>query len=398
MTTATDDAATKALHAQADATKRDLSTAAGVKVPDGSEANPGQRIDPFEALKAMFAKSDAIHDAEAAESIDGRLDEVELARVRAMEAEAGVRKQPTQPADRTLHLPVKKDVTPTSQSQNERVTLDYNGSQISVSQADLDRAGGVELYIQRRQLDEQALAIARQQLELQQQMADMQRLREELQRGTSHVGQGNDPAISGAGPASQHRNDAGATGVDENALAEELAGQIYSGDREDAAKAILRLIRLNRARGDTPDVSAIVKQVQAEMGASARTEAALPPVKMNPALEAVNRQINDMANREFGDLMKNTEARAAAFERFKNLVSQPENKDRRAVDVAREACEQVEQLYDPARAKVVERKRGLQPVSTASGTAPVAGEVQVPDNSEFVAMMQAQRAFGRRTQ
>ena len=412
---ATDTQDNKAIHQAADAAKRDLTAGADVRVPTGDEGAPGARLDPFAARKAMFATADAKRDAEASQGgtvQDAKL--AELAKEAGIDLEAlqrghqpvGATPPKDAPADRTLHLNKDKTAHPAStqpsQSADERVTLKLNnGAEITVAKRDVDRAGSAELYVRRRELDEEADRLARQSAQLQSELEAARKLRESLQQGAQHpAGQGNDPANRAADPAAQSRTDSGNTGVDDEKLAERLADQIYSGDQDEAKKGVLELIRLTRQRGEALDTKAIVQQVRTEMGAAPKAEgtnAPTPQPTVNPIIERVNREINAMSLAEFPDLMKDQAGRAAAFERFKELVKKPENADRLAVDIAREACEEIEPRFVNRRDAIVERKRGLQNTSAASGALREEAEAD-PDRSSIVEQMAAARNFGRRPQ
>lgn len=395
----------KALEKQAIAAKRDLKNGAHVKVPDGSESGPGERLDPFAARKAMFAQADTIRDAQAAEG--GSVQDAALAQAAKdagidLDALRAGHQSPPVGADRTLHLNKPQtqpaSVTPASQSADAYVTLNVNGADIRVAKRDVERAGGAELYARRRELDAEADRLATQSAQLANELAAAKALREQLQQGATHpAGQGADPANRAASPAAQDRTDPGTTGVEDDKLAERLADQIYSGDQVEAAKGVRELIRLARARGDQIDTRAIVEQVRTEMGAPPKAEGTTPQRKTDPVVERVNREINAMSLTEFPDLMKDQAGRAAAYQRFLELVKHPDNANRLAVDVAREACEEIEPRFVNSRAQIVERKRGLPPSSAASGATREDAEVE-QDASSVVEQMAAQRRFGRRPQ
>jgi hypothetical protein len=238
---------------------------------------------------------------------------------------------------------------------------------------------------------------------MQAQLDQMRRLQQELQQGAGHpAGQGNDPANRAADPAAQHRNDAGNTGEEDERLAERLADQIYSGDRDDAVKGIRDLLRLSRSKGETPDVAEIVKQVRAELaGSTPNAEGKHPQAstekRVDPMVERVNREINAMALADFPELMQLPAARAATYERFLELVKLPENANRLALDVARDALEEMEPKFINRRQTVVDRKRGLQADSAASAAQTGHPESSTPsDPSAVVGQIAAARKFGRR--
>lgn len=414
----------KALHQQADTHKRDLSEGANVRVPKGDEAGPGERIDPFAARKAMFAKADAVRDAEAAQG--GSVQDAALAEAA---KEAGIDldalrrghmgdpggAEGTAPAEptssRTLHLNKDKTGEPASTAPSPSgdgyVTVRVNGAEIKVAQRDVDRAGGAEAYARNRELENERETLARQQAEVQRQIAELNKLRQELQQGAQHsAAHGTEPADRAAAPAAQDRNDPGNTGVEDDKLAQRLADQIYSGDQAVAEKGVRELIRLARQRGEAPDVKAIVEQVRAELAATPGAEgnqsttpaSTAQKAPVNPVIERVNRQVNAMAAAEFPDLMKNAAGKAAAYERFLELVKLPANADRLAVDIAREACEEIEPKFIERRQDIVERKRGLQATSAASAQRGDATEQVDDDPSAVIAQMAAARRFGRRPQ
>lgn len=409
----------KALHAQADQHKRDLKAGADVQVPTGDEANPPGRVDPFAARKAMFQQADAIRDEQAAKG-----GTVQDARLEALAKEAGIDIEalrrghtgtpaehtatttPTEPSNsRTLHLNKEKTNEPAStqasQTGDAYVTVTVNGAEIKVAQRDVDRAGGVEQYRARREQQVREDAMARENAELRRQIDEMRRRQQELQQGAGHpAGQGDDPANRAADPAAQHRNDAGNTGVDDERLIERLADQIYSGDRDDAAKGIRDLLRIARSKGEVPNVDEIVAKVKAELVDSTPTaegtkSTASQPRKIDPMVERINREINAMAQAEFPDLMQLPAARAATYERFLELVKQPENANRLAIDVARDALEEMEPKFVNRRQTVIERKRGLQTDSAASAATSGPAEAAVPDASSIVEQMAKARRFGR---
>lgn len=406
--------ADKALHKEADAHKRNLKEGADVTVPTGDETSPPPRVDPFAARKAMFGKADTIRDAQAAKG-----GTVQDAQLEALAKEAGIDLDALR-AGHTGTAPaaapvapenVNKSTTPEpasttpSQTTDAYVTVTVNGAEIKVAQRDIDRAGGAEQYVARREMDAQRDALARQQADLQRQIDEMRRLQQQLQQGqTAPAGQGTDPANRAADPAAQDRNDPGNTGgVDDERLIERMADQIYSGDRADAIKGVRELVRIARGRRELPDEARIVEIVNNALAAKAEgnTQPTTPQQQqrvVDPMVERVNREINAMALAEFPDLMQLPAARAATYERFLELVQRPENANRLALDVARDALEEMEPKFINRRQAVVDRKRGLQPTSAASGVQTGADEVVPPNNASYVELLAEKRHFGRRLQ
>lgn len=376
------------LHKQADKEKSDLNAGVAAVVPRGDEAHP-LKIDPMAARKAMFKKADALREREQANG-----DGADPAVVAALEAEARGESPGSPIASAASTTPPAADA---GQAPAKYVSIPVEGGEIKVSQVDIDREGSVELYLRRRQLDEAAaqdkIEIAR----LQRDLAESNRLREESQRARP-AGQ-DDPANRSTSPVDRNPNGSGASEQELAVLAERLATQIYSGDQNDAKAAILEI--LQRDRGNTLSAEDIERQVRNAVAKTAPTTTATTTVvPSNPRLEAINAQINAMAAQEYADVCGNEIARNATFAYFKQLVNLPENRDRRAVDVARDACDWGRSKFigDP-RSKIVEQKRGLPSSTTASGaTQTTPGEEAPLTPAQVVEMQRNHRNFGRRIQ
>lgn len=353
-------------------------------VAKGDELHP-VKVDPMAGRKAMFKKADALRNLQTMEGAPN----VDPERIAALQAEA--RGETVTP---DTSAPAAKVAPTAGQRRDEYVTIPVEGGSIRVSQTDVDREGSVDAYLRRRQNDEvvaqDKIAIAR----LQQELAESNRLREELTQAQRLAGQ-DDPAKRSAAPADRDSQGSGASEAELAELASKLAKQIYSGDENDAEAAILEILR--RSRGETLGADDIERRVRAAVAKSTPPSATTTVVPVNPRLQAINAQIDDMAIREYPDICKNEVARTATFAYFKELVNLPENRDRRAVDVARDACDwgTTKFLGDP-RSKIIEQKRGLPSSNTASGAATTSTEEEVMSPAQAVAMLQAHRNFGRR--
>jgi hypothetical protein len=372
------------LHKSADAAKADLNKGVAEAVSRGDEAAP-VRIDPMAARKAMFKKADALRNIEQANAKG----DADPALIAALEAEARGEGAATQP-DQAPTPPAKERAT--GQSQNEYVTITSEGGPISVAKADIDREGSVDLYLRRRQMDEAAaqdkIEIAR----LQRELADAKRLREPRQPSAADQ---DDPATIPARTTGRSHG-SGASEQELAELASRLAQQIYSGDENDATTAILQI--LQRSQGRSLSAEDIERQVLSAVERVSTTPATpTATVPTNPRLEAINAQINAMSLSEYADVCANDIARNATFAYFKELIAKPENRDRRAVDVARDACDwgRAKFIGDP-RSKVLERKRGLPSSTTASGATQTTTEDEQLTPAQVVEMMQNHRNFGRR--
>jgi hypothetical protein len=364
-----------------------LTEGAAAVVPKGDEIVP-IKVDPAAARKAMFKKADALRGLDSAAG-SSDVDPQIIARLQAeARGEEYVPEGGARPAAENRHTP------PTGQRTNEYVTIPVEGGEIRVSKTDIDREGSVESYLRRREVDEamaqDKIAIAN----LQRELAESNRLREQLQSRTA--GQ-DDPANRSAAPADRNLTGSGASENELAGLAERLAKQIYSGDENDARAAILEI--LQRDRSNTLSATEIERQVREAVTRSATnpTPATTTVVPVNPRLQAINAQIDAMAIKEYPEVCQNDIARNATFAYFKELVNLPENRDRRAVDVARDACDWGRSKFfgDP-RSKIVEQKRGLPSSVTASGASTATTEETTMTPSQVVEMMQQHRNYGRR--
>jgi hypothetical protein len=362
----------------ADRTKANLDAGVATHVPRGDEV-AREKIDPMAARKAMFKKADSLRETEVANGMGA-----DPERVAALQAEArgevvasGAPTPAATPAG-----------APTGQPTNAYVTIPVAGGEI-------DREGGVDAYLRRREADEASTKDRIEITRLSRELADSRRQIEEHQQARP-AGQA-DPAVSPADPAGRS-NSSGASDTELAELATQLAKQIYSGDENDAKSAILEILR--RSKGETlsaQDIEARIKSAVASQNRPATTAQTEAPV--NPRIQAINDQINDMARREYADICNSDVARTASWSYFLELVKLPENRDRRAVDVARDACDWARRkfLADP-NSKVVEQKRGLPSHVTASGATFATTEEEALTPAQVVAMQQSHRNFGRRIQ
>lgn len=387
------------IHKEADARKTDPRLGEGVIVDRGDEGRPSGKRNTFADRRAMYDKSDQMRRDGRPRSGDDVVDT------------SGAPNPDERPQDRTLHLnkpaaePVKPGAAAPSQTASnagsEYVTLQLEqGGSITVSRSDIEAAGGQEGYLRRRRDEEQDLRTRTQERELdglRNQLAESERLRAELAR--QRAGDGS-PASRVDDPSTQQRNVAGTVGVDDlETRAKALAKDIYSGDQADAERAIKQI--LAGQQGQSLSVDEVVRRATEALRreATQTTE----PVKTAPltaAMQAMNEQINDMSKRDFADVVQNPEARAAAYQRFLVEVRKPENKDRRAIDVARDSMLSIRDLFKTEghpRADVIESKRGLPSSAVASGAqAPV--EAEAEDSRSYIDRLSQSRNFSRRPQ
>lgn len=401
------------VHAAANKTKADLNQGVALGgAPKGDELRP-TRHDPLGNRKAMFKKADEIRAAESGIAADPAAQaEIDAMVARANVDETGqtpanVRQMVKEQQRRDAAAEVVANAPAAQPRVEERVRLKLGEREITVTRADIESAGGEAMYLRRREMDEEALALAQAQERTRQLNEDLTRRLAEASAVSrsnrtddgSDPGQGRDPASIADDPSATVRP--GTRGVDIAAQAREIAAGIYSGDQDDAAKAVEKMLRMGAARGETLSVDDIVAKVTAQLrGQDPTPRPAQPPAaEVNPVVRTVNEQIDNMARREFPDLLKDEFNTKTAFEKFKQLVRLPENADRRAVDVAREACQWVVDKLENPRADVIERKRTLPVQPTATSGVPEFTDDDVPANAAgAVAMIQASRQFGRRRQ
>jgi hypothetical protein len=284
------------------------------------------------------------------------------------------------------------------------VTLTFQGRQINVSQRDLDAVGGAQAYIAARQLDEQRGDLAAQMAEMQRREqavkdaeADLARRRAEAQQAPKPAGQ-EVPAVVPVGTQGQGTSPA-ASAEDINKEAERLMTMMFSGDPADATKALAQIIHEARSNRQ-PMTAQQIAQLAAEELRKTQPQNVQPkpqaePVKVDPRWEQQRLAINAMAKAEYSDVLS---ADPAAANRVKDRITamgaDPKNRDRRAIDVAREALEIEKQEW--LRTQRVTVKQSLPPTPAAGGAQAAAEGEKIATGSDFVAMLADRRNFGRR--
>lgn len=357
----------KSIHSAADKIKADLNIGVDTQVPTGEEPNPVLKPNPFDARKAMFAKANALADAASQPFQEGTpvTQTQQKPDATPEEIEAARREASGQPRT-SAQVPVAKP--------NEYVTVQTTSGPIQVLQSDLDRAGGAEMYLAQRAIDNSRAALQAEQERFRQQQAEL----EQRQRIAAEHGV---PAntSSGQGGGSQ------VTGGGDDVEAERLASEIYSGDLDGAKRAIRTILGRIHERKDED-----IAELRARLGQPA-------PAQPDPVMTAVNNAINEMTSRDYPDVCNDSVARAASYEKFKQMASDPRNKDRRALDIARDACEWGRMQFMNPRKDIAESKRGLPPAGNATSAASVTETDEEPEKpKDVVAMMQDYRNFGRR--
>lgn len=375
------DPADRAIHDEANRGKTDLNQGTDVHVSDGHDGGtPPPRVDPFDARKAMFKKSDELKARDAQQLSDDNPATREM--VDAMEAE--VRGEAYDPKAQRATQPapvVRQGEQTTSQPANPYVIVQINGASVQVARADVERAGGESNYIRMRLADDREADLAQQAAEIEQRRrkldADEQQRQLQVEQPPHHA-------------ASQ---DGSATQADLDAQADILAAQIYSGDPTDAREAIRTILaQIAQARPTaTPEqIAALAAQQMRQHPEPPQQQ----PAAVDPRWEAQRVAINAMAERDFPAISKNTTLSAQARAEIQRLSALPENAQRRAMDIAIEACEAVMKANAlDTRSQVRELKQGLPATPSAGGTMPVAEEETPLTGSAYVDMLAKHRRF-----
>lgn len=365
------------IHKVADQIKSDLAQGADVQVPTGDEPSPGERPNPFDARKALFAKANAKADA-----VSQPFNEGQPAQPAPTSTPAPAPKpdQPTvadlerarlEAAGKTAPDPAQPAPAPVANA-DDYVMVDTANGKLSVRQADVDRAGGVEMYVAQRAIDESRALLQAERVRLERDRAVLEQERRQAAE------QGRAPTASG--------RDAAAQAGHGQVTADQLADLVYSGDAADMRTAMQTLLDQISSARDTPP-----REVQP-------TPKAVEPQPAPSMQDAVNQAINEMTSRDYPDVCGDPVARAASYQKFLQMASDTRNKDRRVLDIARDACEWGRMQFMHPRAAVVESKRGLPPSSTASSAVLQTEPTEPESRKDTVEMLAKYRQFGKRAQ
>lgn len=420
------DAESAALAKAEAARKTNLQDNGGVTVPKGDEKLPPGSRDFANDRKAIFDRANAqrAKQIEASSTNNGEVADYETAlaqeqQVRA-EAAASGRDPDTahrefvarghQPADGTVRpagtkAPASTDQGGTTTSQNDYATLTFNGRQITVSRRDIDAAGGEGNYLRARELEDREGSLAEQTAQMLQRQQALDAAEESLRRRQAEpvqpataVGQGA-PAtvpVSTQGPGAS----SAASAEDINAEAERLTNLMFSGDPADARKALATVLTEARSNRQTYTADQLAQlaadklrvQSTVRTDTQPRTEGAKPSV--DPRWEKQRQAINAMGAAEFPDVVSDPQAAQRVIARQQQMYADPRNKDRRAIDIAREACEVERQSIQ--RAKRIEVKQGLPQAPSAGGAAQADEPEKIATGSAYVDMLRDRRNFGIR--
>jgi hypothetical protein len=393
--------------------KADMSDGKDTVVPRGDEAYPGGKRDAASDRKAIYERTRQKRAAEETETStnNGEVESYQQAMSdeMAVRLEAESRGENPDEAHRKFVANGHKRPGDTQQAGAQRpvaqteptyATIAYQGRQISVSSRDIEAAGGEANYLRARELEDASGRLAAQAAEMTNRRAaldaaeaDLNRRREEAERSptgaqgapaivpVSTQGQGSDPAAS-------------AESVQQEA--ERLTNLMFSGDPADATKALAEVLtaarssRMTMTAEQLAELAAKKLREQFPEATQPRTETPRTPV-VDPIWEQQRIAINEMGAREYPELSKDPSAAARVRDRIQQSYADPRNKDRRAIDVAREACEIEKQ--EMLRQTRVEVKQGLPSAPSAGGAAPPPTEDKPATGSDYVALLRSRRDF-----
>lgn len=405
------DPQSKALMDAALQARTDMTQGNDVAVPTGQEATPPPKPRWDDARKSIIERAAKVRQQQQRDDIQQMQQSTDPLPTGDPQPlpDKPFDRQPNQSSETVTPITNPNPASSPSQPQSDYVTVHLNGRPIQVSRRDIERAGGEQAYIRTRELTAQAdqLAFERAQveaarLEVQRSVEEARRLQEDIrsQMTPVHGAPASQPGAASGQPYPA-TGPAGDSGADINATIEEAAAMLWSGDRDDVAKAIRTIVETAAKAGQkwTPEDAANralerlrAEQVQAGVtGVPAPQPPPQPQPVSNPVQERMFARINSMADAEYPELVKDPVKRAAALELLRTMAVDPKNQDRDAVDIARDACEEIELRFNPPRAAAQELKRGLPVSPSAGGIAPAPAEEQVPSPSEYVQMLMQQR-------
>lgn len=401
------DAARKAEAAR----KANLKDGTDTVVPTGQETTPtaGGR-DYANDRKAIFERLKNKREAENAEDTASSQDTEAYAQAMsdemAVRLEAEAAGQNPDEAHRRFvagghKKPEQAPAQPAVATESTYATLDYQGRQISVAQRDIDAQGGAQAYLRARELDDaaarlavQAAEMANRQAVLDAAEADLNRRREEATQPSAGAHEA--PANALVSTQGQGENPA-ASAEERDAEAERLTNLMFSGDPADAKRAIAEVLATARSSRITQMSAEQLAELAAKKlrethpeVTKPRTEEPRQPV-VDPIWEQQKLAINAMGMREYPELATDAAAAARVRDRIQKAYADPRNKDRRVIDVAREACEVEKQ--EMLRLTRVEIKQGLPSAPSAGGAAPPPEEEKPKTGSAYVEFLQKRRDF-----
>lgn len=359
----------KALIAEDNASKTDLSQGTDAPLDDGSSQVPIS-ADPFEARKTLFKKQRDVRGHRIAQDAAAHADVEDALRVLAEEAGQGSSRNEL---DRGSHMdtnrpdraperaPSRPDPVESTDGVNavvggdDRVKVKVLGQEFEVPQSDVDAAGGLSAYQKDRAASIRLQRVAQEEARLKAEQEEFNRQRANAGRNAPAKAGGDTPS------AAPIQADGAGAGVDVEARSEAIVADLYSGDTKRAKAAIAQVLAAQTRPAAQLDPTEVARQAADLLKQQDR---AAPPV--NPQAAARNAEydeLNAMMAEKYADVLADPKLKQAAVEKFEALRADPSNAGRRLVDLGREAAQG---LKANPRQAVVERKQQLPPVNRGS--------------------------------
>lgn len=402
--------------------------------PTAADAPPNEPP-PKTTREEIYAKAQTGRSAEMDEDMAAMTEAGKAEHIARLNAEAGAGEDPfaaveptetpTEPAveptqtpteppvvpTETAAPPVDPAATPTLDQQNaaqgidpapEKTTITVYGMTEEVPTADVVAAGGISNYQKNRAADVRMERMATYEASLR----NYEQQLSERAAGIERRGE-QPPAQPGTGITESSPTDAQGNTVDVNAQAEQLAGAIYSGDRDEA----------------TSQIKSVLTSIQSEAIRAAQASV-VQPVASGPSQAAIDaeanarREANTVFLNEFKEL--NTPVlKKAALDMVQTVAADPIMSGRPLSEITREACTRVREdvfrgqvpetpaapaasvpstplmptaptptvaTQDLGQRLELKRRTVVTPINEAHGRVATAPEVeeQFPSNSEFV--------------
>jgi hypothetical protein len=336
-------------------------------------------------------------DGEVAEGVE-QMEAGSLADRMEMEASGGQPRAPEQPAGQDAQNPLEAaqraeaeaaggsdgGMTPTElvgdiDMENTRLTIRVDGEDQFATIAELVEAGGVESLQKERAAQKRLEQAATERRGLETEKRNLARQKTQLIAAIrKQVASGKEVPTSGGVPNADRQ--ATSDGTDVEAVAKEIADDMYQGNSEEGAQKLLSLIRAEtRRNGQASGTSKaredeLVSQRLKELGVDPSESAAAPGSQGEISL-AQQRQANYVYNANFADVVRAGKAdpriNAAAQRKMAALLEAPENRGRPVDELVFEAGNAIRQNYlvpdgtkvipaDELR-EILSRKRRLPP-------------------------------------
>lgn len=368
----------KALVAQDNAEKADLTKGTDTHVPTGDETSPPPKVDQFAARKALFSKSSDVRKRRMAAEAEQHGDVQSMQDAIGEEADAG---GGNNELDRGSHFRKQMgDEASGGQSEKpsekrvdtrpERVKVKVLGEEYEVPRGDVDEAGGIVAYQKDRAASIRLQQAAKREAELKRREAELN------QRATAAPAQ-----------SSTSTREGDATSVEAKATA--LVDDLYSGDPKRAREAIAEVIRASSQPAAVLDPAEIARNA-AQLLRQQDSKPQTTGGSADPGLAIEIDELNSMMAEQYSDIVNDPDLKKRALDKFNALRADPDNKHRRMVDLGREAARSVQ---PHPRQQVVDRKRELPtpPSSTYGAPREQAETAKTPGN--WIAEMRKARGL-----